>query len=206
MMMSWCSVVSLACRHAQVALGAACLAVVGLGACGNSTGLEVTSEAAVSCPNETPAVGDTSMSGDVMLPGRVCGACHRTGGQAQNSPWTLSGTVYGDPMSMCNTGGLANATVQVLYTADDPMGRYRKNDVQPGGNIMTNAVGNFYTAGIFVTPMRIRVFTGPSDQPTKEMFMTTLVGLDPNTNQSIRVDCNFCHFAGGMAGARIYLQ
>ncbi len=138
-----------------------------------------------------------------MLPGRVCGACHRSGGQAQNSPWTLAGTIYPDGAAKCNSAGLAGATIQVLYTADDPMGRYRKNDVQPGGNIKSNEAGNFYSTGFFVTPMRIRVFTGTSDLPTKEMFMTTLVGLDPATNQSVRVDCNTCH--GGTSTPRVYL-
>jgi hypothetical protein len=212
-MMSSRSVFSLVCRHAHVALGAACLAVLGLGACDNPTGLQVTAEAAISCPNETPVVGDTAPNGTTMLPGRVCGACHRTGGQAQNSPWTLAGTIYTDPMSTCNTGGLAGVTIEVLYTSDDPMGRYKANQVQPGGTLMSNEVGNFYSSGLFVSPMRIHIYTGPASLPTKEMYMTTLVGRDPVTNQSVRVDCNACHFAGAQAGngitpagGHIYLQ
>ena len=196
---------SLAGRHVHAAFGAACLALLGIGACNNPTGLELTAEAIASCPNEDPNPTMAS-AGASMLPGRVCGACHRSGGQAQNSPWTLSGTLYSDAGATCNSPGLPGAMVQVLYTADDPMGRYRKNDVQPGGNIPTNDAGNFYTTAFFVSPMRIRVFTGPSDVPTKEMYMTTLVGRDPNTNQSIRVDCNFCHYSSGLAGARLYLK
>lgn len=189
-------------RYVPAAFGAACLALCGLGGCNNPTGLELTPEAIASCPGEE-ATPDQTAAGPTMLPGRVCGACHRSGGQAQNSPWTLAGTIYPDGAAKCNSAGLAGATIQVLYTADDPMGRYRKNDVQPGGNIKSNEAGNFYSTGFFVTPIRIRVFTGTSDLPTKEMFMTTLVGLDPVTNQSVRVDCNTCH--GGTATPRVYL-
>ena len=193
---------SLACRRVPLALGAACLALVGIGGCNNPTGLELTPEALASCPGEDTSEAQTA-AGPSMLPGRVCGACHRSGGQAQNSPWTLAGTIYADGSAKCNSPGLAGASIQILYTADDPMGRYRKNDVQPGGTLTSNEVGNFYSSGFFVTPLRIRVFTGPSDQPTKEMYMTTLVGLDPATNQSVRVDCNTCH--NGTGTPRVFL-
>ncbi len=196
---------SLAGRQLQVAFGAACLALLGVGACSNPTGLELTAEAIASCSGEEPT-DEMKVAAETMLPGRVCGACHRSGGQATNSPWTLAGTLYADPSSPCNTGGIAKATVQILYTADDPMGSYKKNAVQTGGTLLTNDVGNFYTSAQFVSPMRIRVFTGPSDNPLKEMYMTTLVGRDPVTNQSVRVDCNFCHYAGGQAGSRLYLK
>jgi hypothetical protein len=196
---------SLAGRHVHAAFGAACLALLGIGACNNPTGLELTAEAIASCPSEDPTPAMTA-AGPTMLPGRVCGACHRSGGQAQNSPWTLSGTLYADGADKCNTPGLAGAKIEVLYTENDPMGRYRMNDVQIGGTLTTNEVGNFNTAAQFVSPMKIRVYTGDTTNPTKERFMGTLVGRDPNTNQSIRVDCNFCHYSGGLAGSRIYLK
>ncbi len=192
---------SLARRHVPLALRAACLALLGLGGCNEPTGLELTAEAIASCPGEE-ATETQTQAGATMLPGRVCGACHRSGGQAQNSPWTLAGTIYSDGSAKCNSPGQAGVTIQVLYTADDPMGRYRKNDVQPGGTLTSNEAGNFYSTGFFVTPLRIRVFTGPSDQPTKEMYMTTLVGLDPVTKQSVRVDCNTCH---NTTTPRVYL-
>ena len=149
-----------------VQLAAACLALLGIGACNNPTGLELTAEAIASCASEEPTDA-MKVAAATMLPGRVCGACHRSGGQAANSPWTLAGTLYADGSSPCNNTGISKATIQVLYTADDPMGRYQKNAVQPGGNLITNEVGNFYTTAQFVSPMRIRVFTGPTDNPTK---------------------------------------
>ena len=198
---------SLAGRHVQAALGAACLALlgIGIGACNNPTGLELTTDAIKSCASEEPTE-EMKSAGATMLPGRVCGACHKSGGQALNSPWTLAGTLYPDAGATCNTAGVSGATIQVLYTADDPMGVYKNNAVQPGGELRTNEVGNFYTTAQFVSPMRIRVFTGQTDSPTKEMYMTTLVGKDPTTMAPVRVDCNFCHWSGGQAGARLYLK
>jgi hypothetical protein len=166
---------------------------LGLLACSGSTGLELIPEAVVSCAAEEPTP-EMQNAGSTMLPGRVCGACHRTGGQAMNSPWTLSGTIFNDQNASCNGGGQAGIGVDVLYSADDPNGAYVQNQVQPGGTLRTNDVGNFYTAARFVSPMKIRIYD-PNDA-TRQMFMTTLVGQDPNTGATTRVDCNFCHYPG----------
>jgi hypothetical protein len=171
------------------------LAGLGLGllACSGNSGLELIPEALVSCSGEE-TTSDMQDAGKTMLPGRVCGACHRSGGQAQNSPWTLSGTIYREPMAQCNSGGVSGIGIDVLFATDDPNGAFRMNEVQPGGTLRTNDVGNFYTAAKFVAPMRIRVYD-PNDV-TRAILMQTLVGQDPQTGATTRVDCNFCHYPG----------
>jgi hypothetical protein len=191
-----------------ILLGAGLAAGLGLGlsACGSNTGLELIPEATVSCSTETPSA-DQQAAGANMLPGRVCGACHRAGGQAQNSPWTLSGTIYASATSNCNDQGLSGIGVDILYGQDDPKGAYRNNELQPGGSLRTNSVGNFYTATRFQPPIRIRIYD-PND-PTRQARMVNLVGQDPVTGNLTRVDCNFCHYPGSpnLTGnnGRIYL-
>lgn len=179
---------------------------LGLLACSGNSGLELIPEALVSCNGEE-TTSDQSVADKTMLPGRVCGACHRTGGQAMNSPWTLSGTIYRDAMAACNSGGVPNIGIDILFAQDDPNGGYRMNEVQPSGTLRTNAAGNFYTSAKFVAPMRIRVYD-PNDA-TRAILMQTLVGQDPQTGATTRVDCNFCHYPGSpnLIGnnGRIYL-
>jgi len=192
-------------RLTGVFFGAVGLALFGISACDSATGLEVTPEAKASCANEEASAAQQAASAD-MLPGRVCGACHRAGGQATNSPWTVSGTVYGTPDSACNDPGVSNVFVEVLYGEDDPNGGYQKNETQPNGIIKTTASGNFYTAARFTAPMKIRVFEGDRNSPTKSIFMQTLVGKDPTTGLTTRVDCNSCHHSAGIALTRVYLR
>lgn len=181
-------------------------ALLGLSSCTQSDGLELIAEAQVSCTGEEPT-SEMRAAGPTMLPGRVCGACHRTGGPAQNSPWTLSGTVYNSVSSPCNSDFRQDITVEILYARDSPTGIYRRNDLQPGGRLKTNAVGNFFTSGRFIGPMKIRIIEGDPDNPTKQQIMATEVGYDENTGQTARVDCNFCHYQGGPNGSpgRIYM-
>src|SRR5579872_3985386 len=79
--------------------------------CGPPNGALVTDAARAGCEMETDVETATNAN---MLPGRDCGYCHHAGGQATNSPWTVSGTVYGSPNSPCNSGGLGGVVVQVL--------------------------------------------------------------------------------------------
>ncbi len=184
------------------------VSLLGVGACGNTDGLTVTAEAQASCVGEDPTDA-MKMAGATMLPGRVCGACHRTGGQAQNSPWTVSGTVFSAKNSACNSGeGLPSIFVEILYGQDDPMGAYRAGAVQPNGRLKTNSVGNFSTAQKFVAPIRARICetTGADcSSATRVQTMTLKVGADPVTGATQRVDCNLCHYANGQALTRIYL-
>lgn len=185
-----------------------CVSLLGVGACGNDDGLAVTAEAQASCVGEEPTDA-MKLAGAAMLPGRVCGACHRTGGQAQNSPWTVSGTVFKSANSSCNsTDGLSGVFVEILYGQDDPMGSYRAGALQPNGRLKTNSAGNFYTAQKFVAPIRARICesTGADcSSATRVATMTLKVGADPVTGATQRVDCNLCHYASGQALTRIYL-
>ena len=195
-----------------LAIGGILISLLATSGCPQPDGLDLVPEAQASCTGEEPTE-ESRKAGAAMLPGRVCGACHRTGGQATNSPWTLSGTVYGTPNGPCNSPGLSGVKIEILYAENDPDGAYRANDVQPNGTISTNEVGNFYSTGRFVTPFRVRVYEGDPMNPTKQRLMQTSVGRDPNTGASVRVDCNFCHYPGssylqafGASYGRIYLD
>jgi hypothetical protein len=150
------------------------------------------------------------MAGATMLPGRVCGACHRTGGQAQNSPWTVSGTVFRSKTSSCNddTNARGSVWVEILYGQNDPNGGYKYGAIQPNGRLKTNAVGNFFSAQKFVAPMIARLCeTTAADCSSVPTALTMMqkVGQDPATGATVRVDCNLCHYASGQALGRIYL-
>ena len=195
-------------RLLRLALGLG-LSVLGIGACSNEDGLTVTPEAQVSCAGEEPSE-EMKKAGPTMLPGRVCGACHRAGGQALNSPWQVSGTVYRSKTSACNaTETRPPMIVEILYGQHDPKGAYRYGEVQPNGRMRPNSVGNFYSSNKFVAPLVARVCESSGADcsgATNVQTMTMKVGLDPNSNTFVRVDCNLCHYSGGQAGGRIYLN
>lgn len=183
------------CKSLTMMAGLGLLVAVSAAGCEKVDPLAVIPEAAVSCPDETVSPEDQA-AGANMLPGRVCGACHRAGGQASASPWTLSGTVYATSTTKCNERGLPNVTVEVLYGADGPNLTYRANELQPGGTLRTNEVGNFYSAARYVPPIKIRIYEGDSANPTRQAVMASLVGYDTQTGNTARVDCNYCHFPG----------
>ncbi len=184
------------------------LLVLGLSACSDPTGLELIPAATVSCEGEEPLSAQKQASAS-MLPGRVCGACHRAGGQAANSPWTISGTVYGSKDGPCNSGGLPGITVEIVYAKDDPKGLYRVDELQDGGLLKTNESGNFYSTRRFVSPMKIRIFEGTRTNPGRQAQMIKLVGVDEN-GAPTTVDCNACHYPNspqlpGSSYGRIFL-
>lgn len=185
------------------------LLALGLSACSDPTGLELIPTATVSCEGEEPLSAQKQASAS-MLPGRVCGACHRAGGQAANSPWTLSGTIYGTKDGACNSGGLAGITVEVTYAKDDPKGQYVVDQIQPGGVIKSNESGNFYSTQRFVSPMKVRIYEGTPENPMRQAQMIKLVGVDDN-GAPTTVDCNACHYPNspqlpGNTYGRIFLQ
>lgn len=171
-------------------IGSAVLAL-GLFACSNPSGLELIPAATKSCTDE-PTSSQTAASAS-MLPGRICGACHRAGGQAANSPWTVSGTVYDTKDGPCNSGGVAGVTVEITYAQDDPKGQYLVDEVQPGGLLKTNDAGNFYSAARFVSPMKVRIYSGTPQNPGRQAQMNKFVGVDAS-GAAITVDCNACHY------------
>ncbi|MCS6913573.1 MAG: hypothetical protein RMK29_14110 [Myxococcales bacterium] len=163
------------------------------------------------CEEATPALLKTNQN---MLPGRDCGACHRAGGQATNSPFTVAGTVFAAPNAPCNPGGVANVYVEILD---------EKGDLQENGLLRTNGVGNFFTSARFTTPMKVRVREYLNNDPkpgkdmttgklvtmgtvVKEAVMLTPVGRGSEGN--LRVNCAECHQFPGLQGApgRVYLN
>lgn len=152
--------------------------------------LEAVPEAKAGCEVASEA---NKLTNQTMLPGRVCTGCHKAGGQATNSPFTISGTIFSAKNSPCNGGGLANYVVEIL----NEMG-----EVQPNGTLRTNGVGNFYSAFRYTTPMKVRIYN--ANTPDKKVDMQTPIGRGATGN--LRVSCNECHQFPGIEGApgRIY--
>lgn len=163
------------------------------------------------CEEATPQLLATNQN---MLPGRDCGSCHRAGGQAANSPFTVAGTVFSAKNAPCNPGGVANVYVEIL---DD------KGDLQEQGSLRTNGVGNFYSAARYTTPLQVRVRQYDADGPKlskdpmsgkqvptgvilKEAVMMTKQGRGSEGN--VAVNCATCHQFPGLikAEGRIYLD
>ena len=110
----------------------------------------------------------------------------------------------------CNSGGVSGVTVEITYAQDDPKGRYLVDEVQPGGLLKTNDAGNFYSAARFVSPMKVRIYSGTPQNPGKQAQMTKFVGVDAS-GAAITVDRNACHYPNspdlpGTDYGRIFLQ
>lgn len=158
------------------------LALVLLAACGGGKVDPTAANANAGCETATDAL--LKEDGD-MLPGRACNNCHKAGGQASESDvrWTVAGTVYGSATSMCNSGGIAGAKVEILNM-----------DGSVQFSLTTNAAGNFYTTQAVKTPLRAKV---TKDGKSQEMFGGRTTG-----------NCASCHRIPGTDGAtgRIYLN
>lgn len=132
--------------------------------------------AACSGPESTPV--DRTATGPLMRSGENCLSCHRAGGQASRRVWTAAGTVYPRADSAINEG-VEGVTVRI----EDSTGKRIA--------LVTNAVGNFYTAEPLSKPLRMSVeFEG------KQRAMP--IPLDAEGA------CNACHSnpdaIGGAAG------
>lgn len=149
---------------------------------GGSTVDPVAAAATAGC--ETAAATQLAV-GDNMLPGRACNNCHKAGGQAAEADarWTVAGTVFGSPTSMCNSGGVAGAKVEIL----DKDGKVQVT-------LTTTSSGNFFTTQAVTFPVRARV---SKDGKTQEMFGPRMSG-----------NCASCHQIPAVQGApgRIYLN
>ena len=153
------------------------------------------------CEEATPQLLATNVN---MLPGRDCGSCHRAGGQATNSPFTIAGTVFADLNAPCNPGGVPNVHVEIL----DDAGAIQENGILP-----TNSVGNFYSAFRYTTPLQVRVRQYSAEGPMKgmgtvlkEAVMVTKQGRGSEGN--VLVNCASCHqFPGIMAApGRVFIN
>jgi hypothetical protein len=161
------------------ALSLAVTAVALGGGCGAPVDLNAVPEAKARCESATP---DLRLPGARMLPGRRCLGCHLPGGQAGERLWTAAGTVYDRPDSPCNTGGLEGVSVDLLDGQDRVL-----------ITLTTNRSGNFFTAeplGFQRIRARLR-----KDGRVREM----------QTHQTT-ADCAGCHFPGGPAPGRLFLD
>ena len=117
-----------------------------------------------------------------MLPGSLCQGCHGPGGIASNLTWTLSGTVLNSVDAPCNTGGVEDATVDIIDANDNVL-----------ITLNTNRSGNFFTSEDF----NFKLVRARISKNGKVMEMQGLVGVTA---------CASCHHPAGPAPGRIYLD
>ena len=129
-----------------------------------------------------PPTADELVPEAPMLPGRDCSVCHSPTGQASRRVWTAAGTVFDSPDAKCNTQGVPGVKVEI---AD----KNRKILI----TLYTNRSGNFFTS----EPID---FTGIIARVSKDGKFKEMQGLQPNAF------CPECHYPGGVAGGRIYLN
>ena len=149
------------------------------GGCAPPVDLQAAPDAQVKCEAPSPeSLNPTAR----MLPGRFCEACHVKDGQASYRTWTASGTVYGKPDASCNEGGLEGVLVELLDANDRVL-----------ITLTTNRSGNFFTAeDLGLGAFRARI--------SKDGKMREMSGLQPTGG------CAACHYPGGVAPGRIFLQ
>jgi hypothetical protein len=140
--------------------------------------VELFPEAQAGCEESTE---ESLVPTPLMLPGRLCQACHVAGGQSRYA-WTASGTVFGSPTAPCNPGGLAGVTVELIDENEQVL-----------ITLVTNRAGNFFTAEARdLSRFRARI---SRDGRVREM----------RTLQSTAA-CATCHVPGGPAPGRIFLD
>lgn len=152
--------------------------------CGGEVNLDAVPTAKAGCEAPTQ---DALHPGSTMLPGRNCIDCHRSGGQADEYPWSAAGTIYSTAAvgSACNANGAGGVLVELIDMNDTVLAK-----------TTTNSAGNFYfTSSQFNnrTLVRARITKG-----TTTRTMPTPV--------SVAAGCALCHQPNGAAGDRIYLQ
>lgn len=116
-----------------------------------------------------------------MLPGRNCLVCHSPDGQASRRVWTAAGTVYDSPDAECGKG-LAGVKVEIADAN-------RKILI----TLTTNRSGNFFTS----EPIDFRgiIARVSKDGKFKEM-----------QGAMVNAYCPECHYPGGLAPGRIFLN
>lgn len=147
--------------------------------CAPPVNLAAVPEAVAGCE---PPTEDELVPEAPMLPGRNCVVCHSPTGQASRRVWTAAGTVYDSPNAKCNTQGVPGVKVEI---AD----KNRKILI----TLYTNRSGNFFTS----EPID---FTGVIARVSKDGKFKEMMGAQVNAF------CPECHYPGGAAGGRIYLN
>lgn len=112
-------------------VSATSLALVSLLACSDGDG------------GDAPLV-DRTKTGPLMRSGENCLSCHRAGGQAQRRPWTAAGTVFRSAESPLDDG-VEGATIEITDAAGKKV------------TLVSNAVGNFYTAEPLTKPLMMAI-------------------------------------------------
>ncbi|MEZ4239818.1 MAG: c-type cytochrome domain-containing protein [Myxococcota bacterium] len=142
--------------------------------CSGGTDTGLTTPVACNDRNEDCAPGTCGGEGGLMLPGADCRACHSPGhGEAPN--FTVAGTAFAD---LAGTEPLVGATVHVVDA--DGVGR----------DLVTNAVGNFYTQQPVTMPFTATITAGGT---------TLSMSQSPSDGS-----CNSCHQCDGAAGGKLY--
>jgi hypothetical protein len=170
-------------RNLFASLCAATLLVLSVPGCEEEVNLDAVPEAKNNCE---PPTAELLNAEAPMLPGRHCMGCHSAGGQAGDRVWTAAGTVYASPTSPCNTGGLPDVRVDIADPADNKRILI---------TLYTNRTGNFFTSETRKFQGIIARVTDTKTGKFKEMSTVA-----PNA------DCGSCHYPGGPAGGRIYLN
>ena len=98
-------------------------------------------DTAADCALTEPAWGS---GGEDMLPGLDCLDCHREGGRAANTPFTVAGTVFVD--AACPEG-VPDATVEITDAEGTML------------SLPTSALGNFYSDAALEGSLFVRITT-----------------------------------------------
>lgn len=167
-------------RRGRVPLLAIALAGLGLIAtsCAPPVNIAAVPQAVNGCD---PPTEDELVPEAPMLPGRNCLVCHSPQGQASRRVWTAAGTVYANADDKCNQG-LAGVKVEIADAN-------RKILI----TLTTNRSGNFFTS----EPIDFR---GVIARVSKDGKFKEMQGAMVNAY------CPECHYPGGIAPGRIFLN
>ncbi len=110
-----------------------------------------------------------------MNPGENCLQCHVEGGSASFHAFSVSGTVFDSPDALPDAGVQG---VEILVT--DSTGRAL--------TLISNGVGNFYTAEPLVPPIQVQAQWGPT-----RMAMNQTPPSGQSGHPPARAPCNYCH-------------
>jgi hypothetical protein len=157
--------------------------IAGLALAGCAPSVKASSISAAAAAKCEAPTDDLLVEEPPMLPGRDCISCHSSGGQASDVTWTAAGTVFDNIASPCNSGGIGDVKVEIA----DATTR------QILITLTTNRTGNFFTA-------ESRKFQNIIARVSKGGLVKEMSTPAPTG------DCPGCHYPGGVAGGRIYLN
>jgi hypothetical protein len=145
-------------------------------------------ELVVALAGSVVLLGCGSENSPIMRPGEDCLSCHSVGGRARSLPWSAAGTIYATADADPQTGGVMG--VHVLLT--DALGKKV--------SLVTNQVGNFYTAETMTPPIAAEIDQGGATIPMMRQPVPDDV-YGPNSGMQ-GVGCNGCHTQPSFGGAQ----